>query len=416
MENQTEGTESNETKEEEKTIWKFLENHFNQLNKSLEEYSIQTEKILEETTTPEKEEAKQSALDKRAKQFFNEFGNLNKLKEELSDTQTQLKQKELQIANLDKSIVNLQRMNEILEEKVKKAKEKLNATEKDLENTKEESKQQIKSWEDALMSMQEDIDSLEKEKAELIENLSSNTKSGSNLFGSSTLSGIASLASNAGGGMIGNIPFNLVSKEIANLQSIINYLHLENAQLRSKESANKLKENLPPLQLDASIFSASNKKKLTPLQRSTTNEIQNYKTQIQALSNQMNFIRSNPRVVSLSIPSSSPSSSSSLPGESLNTATSEIHLISKKVGKINDEVKLLLDKLSASSSNSNFISPEYFKAPAASSNQILCGKVTIPLSEQLKKLLPANVPRVHQLSVSPATAQQIHSVVSIGSS
>ena len=381
-----EAIEADATPTDNSNVWKGIENSLTALNRGIEKYASSLQELSsqyeaeQESTSDSSADPLATAFQQRASTFYDEFKSLNTLKQTLQDTIQQLKEKEASVQSLEKSVSSGTQIQQLLETKVQKLNERQSELMEQLEQEKEETKRQSKSWEDALVAMQEDIDLLEREKSDLSERLALQKKYG-------TLTQTEEETNL-------RVPLSAVNKELSALRSSIGYLQQENALLRSENSAKQMRVDLPPLPL-------TNNNKVS---KDLSETLVTYRKELQGLLTRIQRLQSSPSVVSLP-----------LDAEVTNQRAervAELKILCCKVDDLQDRIQHLVGKIPQTSKQAQFAA---FPEPSLvqQTQPKLSGKITLPASPSLQELLPKCM-KTHKLCLTAPAIQQISSVVMLG--
>lgn len=378
--------------------WSFVETGLTKLTKALELYSNDLQEIFDRYELQNKDEQQEndqnrdndsqfSAFEKRSKLYRGEFESLSILKANDEKNQEKLKENENNIQALEKSLENSNQIQKILQGKIEKLNEKVEKLNEQLINEQNEAKVQIKSWEDALVAMQEDIDLLEREKSDLLEKVSLQSKYGS-LSQNNENDENSSL----------RVPLQAVNKEIHGLRSAISYLQDENSILRSKLSSNSLKD-LGKIDFQPSSSSSSSSS------ISVSNLVTNYRKELHGLLSRIQRLKNSPIVIELPF-------NDKLLNQKRNERSIELKLLQSKVDDLQDRIQHTISKIPSISKSSNFASfPDNSLLNQLTGNQKLVGKLNVPISDSLRSLLPSNIANHQKLCVPSHDVKQINSVV-----
>ena len=399
--NNNEDNNNNEEEEsnKEEKIRKEYRHYFGFLEKKLEEVERGLEGIYEmaEEVAGEEEKKKEyeeylslpSALDLHAASIKSELNSLHLLKQKITSLDEIVKGKEEEIANHLTTIANANRKQTVLETRIQEWKKKGEDLSQQLLSSDLEFKRQLKTYEDALVSMQEDVELLEQEKREMAEKLSQSRKFGGLSSADSKLSSSSDLS----------LPFELVSKEISSLREALHYLRVENSRLKSKSflSSSSSSSHLSSLSLPSS----------RALTGEAVKDISYCKNELKSLNQQLFLLHSSPKVIDLQSPSSSSLSSSS--SSSSYSRANDIAIINEKSKNLQIKIHSLIAQSSSSSNHNGDLAIDQKNnqkgrfAPMVDANVVhhlndiphngkLTGKISVPLSSHLKDLLSSISP------------------------
>jgi hypothetical protein len=191
-----------------------------------------------------KDARRNPAFEARAAWLKQELGAVPQLRSQVADLSTQVRELSSDIGNKSKALVEAARKQSILEGKIASLQTANEEAAQRVIDAQAEMETQTKRWEHSLLSMQEDINSLEDEKAQLQERFAAGLEDGALLANSGAIGGGAAAAGH-------RLGMSLIADEmVQSLNDAIRFLQRENAALR-RTTSTSIMAQLPELKARA---------------------------------------------------------------------------------------------------------------------------------------------------------------------